>query len=114
MAAAFLLPSYLFPKTPVITPAMPRTVHVLQGLSAAGCFFQAMRPNRGDLLANEDVLSCGPLLPFQSLEQWAGIREAYWHSLLPSGYETPLHRDLSANAEALREAESIVLWLGLG
>jgi hypothetical protein len=73
-----------------------------------------MRPNRGDLLANEDVLSYGPLLPFQSLEQWAGIREAYWHSLLPSGYETPLYRDLSANAEALREAESIVLWLGLG
>jgi hypothetical protein len=73
-----------------------------------------MRPNRGDLFVNEDVLSCGPLPPFQSLGQWAGIREAYWHSLLPSGYEAPLYRELLANAEALREADSIVLWLGLG
>ena len=62
---------------------MSRIAHVIQGLSAAGSFNQAMHPNAGELLVNEDVLSCGPLPPFRSIEEWVRLREAYWDSIAP-------------------------------
>lgn len=73
-----------------------------------------MHPKRGELLVNEDVLSCGPLPPFRALDQWTTFREAYWDSVAPSDGERSLNLDLRTNIGALREADSIVLWLGLG
>jgi hypothetical protein len=73
-----------------------------------------MQPKRGELLVNEDVLSCGPLPPFQALEQWTRFREAYWDSVAPSDAERSLNLDIRTNIGALREADSIFLWLGLG
>jgi hypothetical protein len=93
---------------------MPRTVHVVQGLSAAGCFVQAMHPQPGELLVNEDVLSCGPLPQFRSVDEWSRLREAYWDTVAPDDSERPFNHDLLASTQALREVESIVLWLGVG
>ena len=93
---------------------MSRTIHVIPGLSAGASFVQAMHPQPGELLVNEDVLSCGPLPPFRSIEEWARLREAYWNSVASSDDDGPFNRDLLANSEALQNADSIVLWLGIG
>ena len=93
---------------------MSRTINVIQGLSAGGSFVQAMHPQPGELLVNEDVLSCGPLAPLRSIEEWAQLREAYWDSVASSDDERPFNRDLLKNSETLRNADSIVLWLGIG
>ncbi len=93
---------------------MSRTIHVIQGLSAGGSFVQAMHPQPGELLVNEDVLSCGPLPPLRSIEEWAQLREAYWDSVASSDDDRPFNRDLLTNSQVLRLADSIVLWLGIG
>lgn len=93
---------------------MSRSIHVVQGLSAGGSFVQAMNPQPGELLVNEDVLSCGPLLPLRSIEEWARLREAYWDSVASSDDQRPFNRDLLANSEGLRDADSVTLWLGIG
>ena len=93
---------------------MPRIAHVIQGRWAAGNFAQAMQPQPEELLVSEDVLSCGPLPPFESVEEWARLREAYWDSIGPSDDRRPFNRDLLANAQALRELDLIVVWIGTG
>lgn len=93
---------------------MPRTINVIQGLYAAGTFNQAMRPEPGELIAHGDVLSCGPLPPIRSIEEWTQLRKAYWDSIGPSKERRPFNADLLSNAAALRDADSIVLWLGIG
>ena len=93
---------------------MSRSVHVIHGHSAAGCLKQAIHPRPGELLVSEDVLSCGPLPPVRSLDQWARDRKAYWDSVAPGDDEGPFNRDLLGNAQALREVDSCVIWLGVG
>lgn len=93
---------------------MPRTINVIQGDSAAGCFRQGMDPNPGELLVNGDVLSCGPLPPLRSIEEWAQLRQAYWDSLTAGDEPHRINPDMLDNTQALREADSIVLWLGTG
>jgi hypothetical protein len=93
---------------------MPRAVQVILGLSAAGTLRQAIHPHRDELLVTDDILSCGPLPPFQSLEAWARLRTAYWDSVAQDNDGRRFHDDLFANARALREVESITLWLGTG
>ena len=93
---------------------MSRTINVIQGLSAGGSFVQAMQPQPGELLVNEDVLSCGPLPPFRSIEEWIRLRETYWNSIGSGDDERSLSHDLLTNTQALREADSIVLWVGIG
>ena len=93
---------------------MSRTINIIQGNYAAGCFSQAMDPNPGELLVNGDVLSCGPLPPLRSIEEWAQLRQAYWDSIASRDEPRRFNADLLDNTQALREADSIVLWLSLG
>ena len=93
---------------------MPRTINVIQGDSAGGIFNQALHPEPGELLVNQDVLSCGPLPAMRSLQEWSRIRQDYWDSITPNEEPHPFNSDLLSNTEALREADSIVLWLGIG
>lgn len=93
---------------------MSRTVHVVQGSWAAGCFVEAMQPQSGELLVNEDVLSCGPLPNLRSIDDWARSREAFWDSVAPGGHQRPFNHDLLGDYRAFSEADSIVLWIGVG
>jgi hypothetical protein len=93
---------------------MPRTVNVIQGYSAAGCFNQAFHPEPGELLVNDDVVSCGPLPLLRPIEKWTRVRKAYWDSIGPEEVRQSFNPDLLANTPALLEADSIVLWLGIG
>ena len=44
----------------------PRTFHVIHGYSAAGTFHRALPEKSAQMLVHDDVLSCGPLPPFES------------------------------------------------
>jgi hypothetical protein len=97
-----------------VSSSETKLVHVIQGLSAAGSFRQAMHPNPGELLVHQDDLSCGPLPPFRSFEQWSDVRHEFWDSVCEdpercSDYEY----DVTANQSTLRDADSIVIWLAL-
>jgi len=95
---------------------MSRRIHILQGFSAAGCFAQAIHPKPGDVLVNDDVLSCGPLPLFQSVEQWTNQRGTYWDTVLPGEFPRPsaFNSDFLATVLGLQDADSIVVWLGIG
>ena len=55
------------------------------------------------------------LVPFRSIEEWIRLREAYWDSITSGDDEHPfLSHDLLTNTRALREADSIVLWVWIG
>jgi hypothetical protein len=95
---------------------MPTHIHVVQGDTAAGSFIQAMSPKPGELLAHRDVLSLGPLPPLRSLEQWSRVRQEFWDAIAegdPPGlieYES----GILVSEASLRDADSILLWLGVG
>jgi hypothetical protein len=66
-----------------------------------------------------EVPRCAP--PAQTiltvLTEWAGLRKAYWDSIAswdPNDDQRPFNRDLLANTQALRELDSIVVWVGVG
>ena len=42
------------------------------------------------------------------------VREEYWNTVVPENPQRPFNRDVLANAGALRDVDSIVLWLGAG
>src|SRR5258705_1031595 len=93
-----------------------RELHIAPGNSAGGCMEQALSLPEGSLLDNQDLLSCGPLPPLRTLDEWTRIREGYWQTLSP---EVPFsfadfHRDLLTNTQTIRQAESIVVWVGTG
>ena len=94
---------------------MCRTLHILQGYSAAGCFVEALHPDSASLLVNEDVLSCGPLPPFESAEQWTRLRGGYWGSVGWDG-EPPstFNGDFFHAISSIDETDSLVFWLGTG
>lgn len=60
---------------------MPRLLHIDQGLSAAGCLFQAMRPRPGELIVHDDVLSCGAAAAIsilRTVDQCSARILAFW------------------------------------
>ncbi len=95
---------------------MSRRIHILQGFSAAGCFAQAIHPRSEDVLVNDDVLSCGPLPQFRSVEQWTNLRGTYWDAVLPGDFPPPseFNSDFLATVLGLKDADSVVVWIGIG
>jgi len=77
---------------------------------------QALHPEPGCLLVNQDFLSCGPLQRCKSLDEWRRVREQYLQSLYTDWpeFSFAFESDLLTNAEKLQEAASIVLWIGTG
>src|SRR5690242_17997288 len=93
----------------------PRELHIAPGLSAAGSLRQALSLSPDSILANQDVLSCGPLPPFHAVEEWRKRREAYWGDIYQGDISfNESKRDLLTNSSIVSEAESLLLWLGTG
>jgi len=92
-------------------------IHIAPGPSAGGCLQAGLGLPRDQLLINHDVLSCGPLPPLDSLDDWRDVREAYWRSIdrdYPTFAFAEQDRDLFSNRERLRAAGKITLWIGTG
>ncbi len=93
----------------------PREIHIAPGLSAAGSLRQALSLSPDSILASEDFLSCGPLVEFRSLNEWRVLRETYWGNVYDAEFLfSDSKRDLLTNTAALRDAESLMLWIGKG
>src|SRR5262245_12315260 len=99
---------------------MPRhdAVHIAPGLPASGTMRQALaRPPSSCLLVVDGYIPRGALQASGSLADWRRLRDAYWTSLSvdpePSrgSYERAAFH-LYERTDALREADSIVLWIG--
>jgi Domain of unknown function (DUF1835) len=96
--------------------APPTEIHIAPGGSAGGLLSRILQPAPDGLFANNDLRSCGPLPPLESLAQWQRIREEYLRTIddIPEFSFSTSARDLLTNAPALRGAKSIVLWVGSG
>jgi Domain of unknown function (DUF1835) len=90
-------------------------LHVIPGSSAAGVVKQALDLPRHALVIHDDLLSCGPLFPLRSIDEWRKQREKYLRTLYPFefAFDSP-YRDLLSCAEELRSAPRVTLWLGTG
>jgi hypothetical protein len=69
------------------------------------------------ILVHHDLLSCGPLPPLLSLDEWRDVRESYLQSLEVerAGFSfADCPRDLLTSCERLTRAATITLWLGTG
>jgi hypothetical protein len=94
---------------------MPRAqLFIVNGESAAGSLRQALALDPTSILVQHDVLSCGPLLPFESLAQWRRVRDEFWRRTCHGPASSEFSRNLLQNADELREAREIFLWMGSG
>jgi hypothetical protein len=94
-----------------------RELHIAPGTAAGGCLVQAFNLSTAELLSNQDCLSCGPLLPFRTLDEWRTIREQYLRTLDQVHCQFSFgafHRDLLTNTPTLVQAEKITIWVGTG
>lgn len=92
-------------------------LHIAPGPSAGGCLQAGLGLPPELVLINHDLLSCGPLPPLDSLDDWRDVRQAYLRSLDgddPTFAFAEQDRDLLTSSERLRAAESITLWIGTG
>lgn len=98
-----------------MTSTMPRThLFIVNGDSAAGSLRQALGLAPESILVQHDVLSCGPLLPVESLEQWRTVRAQFWRRIWDGPAFSDLPRDLLWNVDELRGAQAVSLWMGSG
>ena len=93
-----------------------RELHIAPGTAAGGSIQHALNLPAGSLLDNQDLLSCGPLHPLRTLDEWRHIREEYLRTLyaeFPFSF-AEFHRDLLTNSKIVREAETVTVWVGTG
>lgn len=92
----------------------PRTFHVLHTPYAAGIFAQALPSQAQHLLVNDDDLTSGPLLPFESVQQWTQLRSAFWDEVASDGEPSvDFNREVPGTLLSLTDADSVVFWVGL-
>jgi hypothetical protein len=90
---------------------LPPGIHVILGGSAAGTFNRVFHP-RGQLLVDQDVLSCGPTPPRNDLKAWSALRLEYWNSLTPTGIDQYAYspQDVLPDTGKLRAADHLTIW----
>lgn len=92
-------------------------IHIAPGPSAGGCLQAGLGLPGDQLLISHDVLSCGPLPPLDSPDDWRDVRQAYLRSIdreWPTFAFADQDRDLFTNRDRLRAAGNITLWIGTG
>lgn len=95
--------------------APPREVHINLGESVGSCVWQALRVSAKAIVILHDPLSTGPLIAFQNLSEWVGLREEYWRGFY-RGLEARFssYDDLQRLADRLRKAERVIAWTAAG
>ncbi len=92
-------------------------IDIAPGDAAAGCLREVLSGNGRELLVNHDILSCGPLLPIETLDRWRVAREQFVRTISPEGHVFSFadsERDLLTHAIRLQAAASVTLWVGTG
>jgi hypothetical protein len=87
----------------------PRTFHVIHGSWAAGFFREAL-PAKS---VHEEDLSCGPLPPFESAQQWSQLRDSFWDRVALGGDPpSDFGSDFLNTLLSLNDSDSVVFWVG--
>jgi hypothetical protein len=84
---------------------MADVVHIVPGLRPPE-LEDADRADR--IFEPDDRFSCGPLLPFSTLDEWTTRRFSFWRSVFGEGYE---YGELFGDPSGLARARTVVLWL---
>jgi hypothetical protein len=87
-------------------------LHVTSGDAAASGLKRALGLDEAAVLVHRDVLSCGPLPRFVSVPTWRDARYGFWQGATDGRINPPASQDLLWQADDLREAGEIWLWLG--
>lgn len=96
---------------------MNNEIHIAHGDSAGGTIRLSINPKPGNLLVNLDPVSYGPLVAFNSVEEWRLTRESYFNPIFFELYDSPLEEheyDILLNTEKIKRADKVILWLGSG
>ncbi len=102
-------------------------LRIFNGDAAIGGFREAFGHDEStDVLVCRDVLICGPLPEFTSIDEWRPRREAFWRDVLGDAHSSTVlagdastdvsfvdhWRDLYGETDELRTAEQIEVWIG--
>jgi hypothetical protein len=77
----------------------PAPLHIASGDPAAGALQLALECEPDAILVHHDSLSCGPLPPFRSLDEWRAVRERFWAFESPAPRFADWPRDVYAYHE---------------
>jgi hypothetical protein len=94
-----------------------QAMHIVGGDSAAGSLKVALHLSDDQVLANEDLLSCGPAPATADLGVWRSARESYMRKICfepDFSFGEYAANGLLMNAERLNQEQAIVVWVGLG
>jgi len=87
-------------------------LHVVCGDSAAASLRASGAVDPATVRVQHDVLSVGPLPPFQDLRTWRRARHAFWQEVWPEAPEfEEMDADLVVCAEEVLGARGVVLWV---
>lgn len=89
-------------------------LHLFTGDAAAERIRGALRIPAGESLVQHDVISCGPVQPFQSRAEWLKTRDEFWQEVCGGPDLEEFPTDLVTDAERLGAADRLVLWVGAG
>ncbi len=102
-------------------------MRIFNGDTAVGGFREAFgKEESTDVLVCRDVLICGPVPEFTSMEEWRPRREAFWRDVLGDAHSSAVlageestevsfvdhWRDLYGDTDELKSAEQIEVWIG--
>lgn len=89
-------------------------IHIFPGEAAALNVTGALGLDSSSVLVHDDDLSCGPLSPLDTPQQWQAMRQEFWHRAgSPETASTAgLFQWLVDNVARLRAAGAIRLWIG--
>jgi hypothetical protein len=90
------------------------TLHLFTGDSAAGTITEALGLSSHECVVQHDVISCGPVRDFASREEWIAARGRFWMEVCGGPTLDEFPGDLVGDAERLRGADRLVLWVGAG
>jgi hypothetical protein len=94
----------------------PNALHLINGDSAGSTFRQAIA-NTNRLVIARDVLSCGPMPPFDDMESWTRTRVDYWRDAMQGLPDIDMRlrqTDLSQNVQRIVDARHLYVWAASG
>lgn len=94
----------------------PNAVHIINGDIAAESLKHAISLS-SRLIVSRDILSCGPILPFEDLETWKNTRVGFWREATAHDRQAdlrPAQNGIWENQGRLMAAPRIYAWTATG
>jgi hypothetical protein len=89
-------------------------LHLFTGDAPAETVRASLKIPAADALIQHDVISVGPVKPFASRDEWIRTRDDFWDTVGAAAELEEFPHDLVIEAERMRDASRLVLWVGAG